>query len=350
MKNFCFTFLFSVIFLFNVHAQFIFNSCNNRPDYGDSLKGTQSIYDSTGITPGSSGANAIWNYSMTLINTKVVSHLYKDPSKTYDTSSTSSAPLFPSANLADLGTNGFLSYYQYESDSIIYLGNYYDLHNYQIVFGSEKNIVCLLGFGNSYSDSYHVHPVGVCTYDSYINRTATYDAYGTLNISKSSYSVARIKFVSQEIDTFCTPNVPPGFKIDTTYVWYDIASGQPVLSWEYYNDTVNHYINKYIYGYSYTHLPATTIATSIQEAKQKNDLILFPNPASRTFSFEGKSSSEKINFILINSTGMEVRSGNITTSGNTYKSSIDISTISSGIYFLKVTDGNSVWTEKLIKE
>ncbi|MBI3502178.1 MAG: T9SS type A sorting domain-containing protein [Bacteroidetes bacterium] len=350
MRKFYFTFLCVTAFLFNVQAQYIFNGCNNRPDYGDSLKGTTSQYDSTGIAPGSSGANITWNYTnLTLNNTKLISHLYKDPAKTKDTSA-SGSPLFPAANLADLTPNGFNSYYQYTPDSVTYLGNYKDVHTYELVFGSEKQNICPLSFGNSYYNSFSVHPIGVCTHNSYINRTTTYDAYGTLNISKSSYAVARIKIVEQEIDSSCTPNIPPEFKYDTTYVWFDINTGQPVFSWKYYCDTNLHYINKYVEGYSYSHLPATVV-TSVQPVdEQKSQFIVYPNPASAYVAIEGTSKSDKVCYSICNMLGAEIKAGEISSSGNSFKGNIPVSELANGMYMLKVTDGTNAWTKKLNKQ
>lgn len=349
MRKFYFTFLCVTAFLFNVQAQYIFNGCNNRPDYGDSLKGTTSQYDSTGIAPGSSGANITWNYTnLTLNNTKLISHLYKDPAKTKDTSA-SGSPLFPAANLADLTPNGFNSYYQYTPDSVTYLGNYKDVHTYELVFGSEKQNICPLSFGNSYYNSFSVHPIGVCTHNSYINRTTTYDAYGTLNISKSSYAVARIKIVEQEIDSSCTPNIPPEFKYDTTYVWFDINTGQPVFSWKYYCDTNLHYINKYVEGYSYSHLPATVVATSIlPAAEQKFQFVVYPNPSTGEFTLSGLQKNSLIE--IYNVRGQKMYSLSPSGGGAGGGLAINLSDKPTGIYFLKVTDGDSVWTKKLNKQ
>src|SRR5437763_1226235 len=112
MRKYYFTFLCMITFLLKVEAQYIFNGCGGLPAYGDSLTGVTSQYDSTGILPGSAGANTTWDYTnLTLTNTKQILHAYKDPSKTTDTSSSGNS-LFPSANLTDLTPDGFYSYYK----------------------------------------------------------------------------------------------------------------------------------------------------------------------------------------------------------------------------------------------
>ena len=339
MRRTYFALLFAAIFSFTVKAQYVFNGCNSLPAFGDSLRGVQSQYDSTGITPGSAGANVTWTYALlSPVANKQIFHIYIDPATTYDTSAASSSPLFPTANLADSVPGGFISYYRYTPDSITYLGKYKDVHNYELVFGSEKQFVCPFNFGNSFSGYYHVHPEGICTYDSYITRTITYDAYGTLNFPHSSFSVARLKFTEQETDTFCTPNVPPGFKIDTTYIWYDITNGLPVFSYEYYNDTVNHYINKYVYLYGYSHVPA--IATGVPAAEQNSGFDVFPNPSNGIFSV---TSAEQISSVEIYNTLGEKVTHNVI-SGAAKNLSIDLSDHPSGVYFvqLKTAEGTAV--------
>ncbi len=347
MRKSCFIFLCINTFFVNVQAQYIFNGCNNRPAYNDSLTGIIFNFDSTSITSGNAGSSITWNYTnLTLSATGKISHSYYDPSTIKDTSSSSNLPLFPSANLADLAPNGVYSFYQFNSDSVTYLGDYIDVRNYQLVLGSEKQIICPFNFGNSFYNSFSLHPIGICTFNSYINRTITYDAYGTLNTPHASYSVARLKIVEQEIDTSCTPHIPPAFKADTTYMWFDINTGQPVFSWEYYNDTTTHYINKYVEEYSYSHLPLTVATSVLPVDEQLSGFNIYPNPTSGIFQI----TSNKIrimNLEIDNVLGEKIYQCPI----SQLKSPIDISSHPSGIYFLKTTsqDGSSS-VKKIIKE
>src|ERR1041385_7302617 len=72
--------LLFAIFIFSARAQYVFNSCNLHPVFGDSLIGTLQQYDTTGVNSGLAGANITWDYSgLSLTGTLPVYHYYFDP-------------------------------------------------------------------------------------------------------------------------------------------------------------------------------------------------------------------------------------------------------------------------------
>ncbi len=77
---------------------------------------------------------------------------------------------------------------------------------------------------------------------------------------------------------------------------------------------------------------------------------IYPNTASSSVTIEGVSNSEKVRYSVCNMLGAEVKSGEIASSGNSFKGNLTVSELSKGMYFLKVTDGDSVWTKKLNKQ
>ena len=66
---------------------------------------------------------------------------------------------------------------------------------------------------------------------------------------------------------------------------------------------------------------------------------LYPNPAKNSFSIS--SSNEVISYVIYSISGDKVLKG-------TNKINIDISSLSSGIYFVKVLENNLSSTKKLI--
>jgi hypothetical protein len=77
---------------------------------------------------------------------------------------------------------------------------------------------------------------------------------------------------------------------------------------------------------------------------------IYPNPASTSFTIEGASNAEKIHYSIYNVVGAEIKSGDITATGNSFNGKIQISDISRGMYFIKLSDGENTWTKKLSVE
>jgi hypothetical protein len=344
MKKIHLAFLCLSSCIFNVHAQYIFNSCGNRPVYGDSLTGVLIYYDSTGVTSGNSGANVTWNYTnLTLTTTGKISHYYYDPSTIKDTSSSSHSPLFNTANLADLATNGVYSFYQYSPDSVSYLGDYRDAVDYQIAIGNEKQMICPFGFGNSFHDYFSLKNMGMCSFNSYINRIFTYDAFGTLNLGTTSYSVVRLKMVEQTTDSSnCSPIPNVSNNEDTTFTWFDINTGLPVFSFEFYNDTGNHFKNKTIEAYSYSHYPATLNTSVSPIGELQSEFTVFPNPSNGTFQVS--STKYQVSGIdIYNVMGEKVFASTI----NHQPSTIDLDA-PNGIYFLQLKTSEGTAVKKIV--
>jgi hypothetical protein len=93
-----------------------------------------------------------------------------------------------------------------------------------------------------------------------------------------------------------------------------------------------------------------TSVTGIAPMDAHSGFSIYPNPASTLVTIEGAAKSEKIHYAICNMLGAEIRSGDIAASGNTFSGKIQVSDISNGMYFLKVTDGDSSYTKKLNKQ
>ena len=288
MKKIPPTFFFLSCIIFNVHGQYVFNQCNSRPVYGDSLTGIMNQYDSAGVAPGSFGANATWNYnSLTLSSTSALKHYYSDPSNTVGSF------MFPKANLADKGDGPSYSYYNYGPDSISYYGNFADSSVYLSAWDPQVQNRCPNNFGTSYTDFFSRHNLGTCPYHlDYTNRKVSYDAYGTINFPENSFSVFRLKIIEHTVDTAqgCGLTPPPPIissNSDSTYLWIDISTGQPVFSIHYSIDVANNYANKFVTAYSYSHYPAVSAATGISlSPEQEQAIVIYPNPTSGAFQLQ----------------------------------------------------------------
>jgi hypothetical protein len=74
---------------------------------------------------------------------------------------------------------------------------------------------------------------------------------------------------------------------------------------------------------------------------------IYPNPASTEFTIEGASTAERIHYAIYNIVGAEISAGDIGTNGSSFNGKIQVSDISRGMYFIKVSDGKNTWTKKL---
>ena len=77
--------------------------------------------------------------------------------------------------------------------------------------------------------------------------------------------------------------------------------------------------------------------------KDKQEFNVSPNPTHSVVSWNNFSNADEIAVINVNGK-MVLRVANPTTNG------IDLSSLQSGIYFLKIRENNSVITKKILKE
>jgi hypothetical protein len=92
-----------------------------------------------------------------------------------------------------------------------------------------------------------------------------------------------------------------------------------------------------------------TSATGINEGAYANSFNIYPNPASSIVTISGTSKSDKVQYAICNMLGAEIKAGEIPSNGN-YNAKISVSDISSGMYFIKVIDGDTSFTKKLNKQ
>ena len=321
-------------------SQYIFNSCNSFPAYGDSMIVTVQQYDTTWLSSETSGANVIWNYNPTLISTQIVSHYYFVPT------ATSGSSMFPNSNLADSTNDGWTSYYNHSQDSITYFGSYKDANSFNGYWDSQKKIICPLNFSNSYSDFFSWHSGLFCpVHHDYINRTVMYDAYGTLNLLKKTYQAARIKTFSSGIDSLvCFPSIARFDIEDTTFIWYDINNGMPILQYEYYNQTdttSTSFINKFFSVFTYSHLPV--IVTDVPTLSNEESISVFPSPsADGRLLVSGLQSPGQIR--IYNLLGEKVFESKTV---NSKHETINLDEVN-GIYFLQIKTEKESITKKII--
>jgi len=82
-----------------------------------------------------------------------------------------------------------------------------------------------------------------------------------------------------------------------------------------------------------------------QQLGEENNFTIFPNPSNGIFSIQNRTDSNNSQTIeIFNVVGEKIYS----TTNNKSTNEINISTFSKGVYFVKLTDGEKVRTEKIV--
>ena len=121
-------------------------------------------------------------------------------------------------------------------------------------------------------------------------------------------------------------------------IWYTSfafsPSGEPYVA---FTDWVN--------SYKATVMKYDSVLAGINE-KQQSQLSIYPNPSSTQITIETSTTPATSQLSIINTNGQELISRQVTTP----KTMVDISTLPSGVYIVKVTGELTVQVGKLIKQ
>lgn len=271
------------------------------------------------------GAGVTWNFAgLTLAGTPDYIVTALNPASTPYGSS------FPSSNFA---------YSEYSAGNTDY--SYYNLSASQLSrVGSYRTSI------NIYTDPQveYVFPLamGVVNYDTWSNTSSstggTYDleclGYGTLNLPGITYQNAlmvRVHAVEWILDFY-------------VYFWYSSDNGKILL--------------QYIVGDGFIIPDAAQYlasSTTVVNETPIFDKALFNNPVSDRLNLQFTSKiTGDVNYTITNSMGQTVLSNTLSTAeGNRESLEIDMSHLSSGLYFFTAISGKndgSIYSIKLIKQ
>jgi uncharacterized delta-60 repeat protein len=110
-------------------------------------------------------------------------------------------------------------------------------------------------------------------------------------------------------------------------------------------------INNLDRSYVVARLTPNSTLTTLETTSTIPSIQLYPNPAKETITINGLNSyfsTSKINLTLWSIEGKALKSLNLTNGNDSYE--LLLSTLSSGIYMLKISDGSKVITQKFVKE
>lgn len=289
-------------------------------------------------TPGSSGINQIWDYSLIT------------PISSFSLSiktTTNTNYIYPSASNFTIvdSINNKTYYYSFSNDSSItslddeFANNCQN--NYHLMFPFPFN------YGDSVSKSINPCYVinGCASGLSGGNQTykAKFDAYGTLILPSGTFTnCARIKYIS---------SMP--IQCGASFVGIATAT-----VYSYYVPNINYPIAKSIDKYQpRPYNPPTTtqefyyqssINVGLSENNFQSLISIYPNPANEYLYLKLNNYQKGINYIIKDIYGKSLLYSLSKINNNDLNAKIDISMLQSGTYFIEINDSENFITKKII--
>ncbi len=309
MKN------FKLILILFTNSYFFGQPILNESDFTTSFSANTYIANPTGFSVGNSGENQVWDFS----------NLNFQPKGTLTSENLNNVPYLNSFT----NSNYFLKSYNGINDN-------YELYNlttskYESI-GQSYNSGIIVNFS---LDSFIVFEFPF-TYNTILNDTYSttnntnpvsfltkYDAYGIITTPFGTFN----NVIRKKITT--------GTKLN--YLWFQVAPFRPILEYIYSSPT-----NQSITIYE-------TINLSIIQKQLTNNFQIYPNPTSGSFTIKNIDFSNEENFVSINDMlGNEIIKNKKIFSNIDF---FDINEISSGLYFLKITniENKILYFGKIIK-
>ena len=335
-----YTLIFGALLLNSgLKAQLTLTKALNEPTIGNTV--TEQGFDSTSVVPKNTGPAQTWNFSSFTSNTVVTVSTYTT------VSSTPKAALFPAATIAQSDGNGNYTYFQstasnfelngiagsafiitFTNNAIAVQWPVSYLYNNTDIYSGVANAGTLTGVAN-----------GTITTTAPGNGTVMLP--GGLNFS----NCLQVKSVNN-----LKANVGTGFTavtlaiVATDYTYYSATQKFPILTTSYSKQTITSILGPTVTATATIKVNSAVYA-GINEFTLENLVTVYPNPTTDfiNVSFNNNESSK---IEIYNQLGQVLITEIVPASGK----QINISSLNSGVYFLRATVGNKTAIKKLIKE
>lgn len=330
--------IIAVGFAFSVNAQLSLTKAFNEPLLGD--VNSKQGYDSVAVLPSSTGANQVWDFSALTTNTVV------DVVTFTTVASTPNGASYSSATLADDDGLGAYNYYKSTATQYELVG--IDDPNLSLNL-SNTAIAAIwpvsMGYTNTdvFSGTANSTAAGSGTATGTITTVAS--GTGTLILPGGiSYTnVLQVK-ANQEVNVSLSFGIITVTVISTDYNYYHSSQKFPLLTVSY-SDITGAFTSS-----SATIKANANVVTGINNINFDSSFSIFPNPAKNNVYVKLNNATNANCVIeIVNAMGQTVQVNNL---GNNSEisTSVSISNLSAGIYFVKTTLGDKVSARKLIVE
>ena len=327
---------------------------NSSPAVGFTYSTSQVDLGST--TEGAEGANATWDFS-TLLDTGVVNtYNFVDPAGLPDAAS------FPTATIAYSGLlEGveFRAYLKNSATSFELLGSAVSspFGDFVIPFSDPMKLFSFpTTFNSTYSDTYRngfSADFGFASTTTSTTGTMSYevDGYGTLVTSSGTYNnVLRMKKYDVSFDTSFTTiageEQPPNYSENRalSYEWVVVANGESIPVFVITTDTT---FTEFDETYSRSASHSYSDEFTGLENNQATDFMLFPNPTEGKFVATVSKQIREIEICDI--TGKTVQTFTPDADQLNDVQEFDITSLASGIYYVRQIGANTTLTKKLVR-
>jgi hypothetical protein len=320
-------------------AQLSLTKAFNEPVIGD--VDTKQGFDSTGTLPKATGSGMVWNFTGITANTVVAMSTYTT------VASTPSASSYPSATIAEDAGAGTFNYYSASATQYALLGSI-DASGLYVNFSPNSAVIATwpINFGYNATDLFNgnVSVAGLSgtaagTMNLMGSGTGTLMLPGGLNFT----NVLQVK-LTQTITLNLAGGFVTGTITATDYQYYHASQKFPILDLNYQNTNIGGSPTD-----SYDLLVNNNVLTAISNVSfNASNFSFYPNPASERLTvILANEESEQVSAEILNQLGQIVSTTDL---GNAkaINQSIDLTGLTSGIYFIKTTVGEKTTVKKLI--
>ena len=225
---------------------------------------------------------------------------------------------------------------------------------------SNKKIYCKYPLGTIFGDDtteYVLYDFNLNVGDTFTVKTPTNGATQlptTAKIKLDSISTMYVTAANKVCTSYMFSNVSSGFPLNLNIIWYEgVAANQGFLynlafaSWPITTPSSFPYmydLNCFYRSNSLIYDP-NCLATSINKTEKENaNISIYPNPINSILNIVGEQNQFQNSTIEITNCFGEIVFNEL------FANQIDLSSLSSGMYFLTIKDKENIKTVKLIKE
>tara|TARA_B110000305_G_scaffold130436_1_gene145799 strand:- start:295 stop:726 length:432 start_codon:yes stop_codon:yes gene_type:complete len=104
------------------------------------------------------------------------------------------------------------------------------------------------------------------------------------------------------------------------------------------------------FGSQIIHYFTVGYTLSEEEMEGYTSVEIFPNPSDNIFNIEIEGFGKKVNIVVLDATGRQISNELLTSNDYLVKTQINLDGMESGIYFVKIGNGEKQQIKKLIKK